>query len=133
MTPEHAHKQVLVGGTWLIAARAVDRLIGIVSISILARLLKPVDFGLVAVAGTVVSAVELLSAFGFDWALVRHTEPSRDDLNSAWTLRVLFGALTLVALTLLGPAAAAFYHQPALKEVLVAMGGSSLLGSVENI
>ena len=133
MTPERAHRQVFIGGSWLIAARAVDRLVGIVSISVLARLLRPADFGLVAVAGTVVSAVEVLSAFGFDWALVRHREPSTDDLNSAWTLRVLFGLFTLSALTLLGPAAAAFYRQPALKEVLVAMGVASFIASLENI
>jgi O-antigen/teichoic acid export membrane protein len=134
MSPEEgAHKQVLVGGTWLIAARALDRVMGIASISVLARLLKPVDFGLVAVAGTVVAAVELLSAFGFDWALVRHRDPSTDDLNTAWTLRVLFGVFTLVALTLLGPAAAAFYRLPALRAVLIAMGVSSLAGALENI
>jgi lipopolysaccharide exporter len=111
----------------------MDRLIGIVSISILARLLRPVDFGLVAVAGTVVAGVELLSAFGFDWALVRHREPSVDDLNSAWTLRVLFGIFTFLALALLGPVAAVFYHQPALRHVLLAMGGTSFVGSLENI
>lgn len=133
MTSEHAHKRVLVGGSWLIGARVMDRLIGIISISILARLLKPPDFGLVAVASTVVAGVELLSAFGFDWALVRHHEPSADDLNSAWTLRVLFGALTFVVLTLLGPVAASFYHQAAMRPVLMAMGAASFVGSLENI
>lgn len=133
MNLERAHTQVLVGGTWLIAARAVDRLIGVVSISILARLLKPVDFGLVAIAGTVVSAIEIFSAFGFDFALVRHADPSTEDLNSAWTLRVLFGLLTFFALMLLGPVAAAFYHQPALRELLLAMGGASFVASLENI
>jgi len=133
MTSEQGHKRVLVGGSWLIGARVMDRLIGIISISILARLLKPPDFGLVAVASTVVAGVELLSAFGFDWALVRHREPSVDDLNSAWTLRILFGVLTFVVLTLLGPLAASFYHQTALRPVLMAMGAASFVGSLENI
>jgi lipopolysaccharide exporter len=133
VTSTVAPKRVLVGGTWLIAARAVDRLIGIVSISVLARLLKPLDFGVVAIAGTVVAAVELLSTFGFDWALVRHQHPSREDLNSAWTLRVIFGLFTLIALTLLASPAAVFYRQPALKAVLIAMGGTSFIASLENI
>lgn len=133
MNLERAHSQVLVGGSWLIAGRAIDRLIGIVSISILARLLKPVDFGLVAIAGAVVSGIEILSAFGFDFALVRHTDPSSEDLDSGWTLRVLFGLSTLVALILLGPVMAAFYHQPALRELLLAMGGVSFIASLENI
>jgi lipopolysaccharide exporter len=133
MITEHTHKQVLVGGTWLIGARVLDRLVGIVSISILARLLKPADFGLVAVAGTVVAGIEIFSAFGFDFALVRHRNPSTEDLNSAWTLRVLFGLLTFLVLAMLGPAAATFYHQPALKGLLIAMGAISLTASLENI
>jgi lipopolysaccharide exporter len=133
VSDERPNKQVLVGGTWLIGARVVDRLIGIVSISILARLLKPADFGLVAVAGTVVSGIEIFSAFGFDFALVRHQNPSTDDLNSGWTLRVLFGLFTLIILALLGPFAAAFYHQPALQWLLLAMGGISFVASLENI
>jgi lipopolysaccharide exporter len=124
---------VLVGGSWLIAARIIDRLVGIVSVSIMARLLTPIDFGVVAVAGTVVGAVELLSAFGFDWALVRHTNPSVEDLNSAWTLRVLLGVVTGIGIAALGPAGAAFYHQPALKAVLIAMGVTSFTASLENI
>jgi O-antigen/teichoic acid export membrane protein len=133
MTSDNSHKQVFVGGSWLIGARAFDRLIGIISISILARLLRPADFGLVAIAGTVVSAIELFSAFGFDWALVRLKEPTVEDLNSAWTLRVLFGIFTFAVLALLGPLAATFYHQPALRAVLLAMGGTSFVGSLENI
>ena len=130
---EEASKQVLIGGTWLIGARALDRLIGIVSVSVMARLLTPFDFGLVAVASIVVAAVELLSTFGFDWALVRHRDPSRDDLNSAWTLRVLFGFGTLIVLAALGPPVAAFYRQPALQGVLLALGAASLIASLENI
>jgi lipopolysaccharide exporter len=133
LTAAHAPKQVLVGGAWLIAARAIDRVVGVVSISVMARLLKPSDFGVVALAGTVVGAVELLSAFSFDWALVRHRNPSVDDLNSAWTLRVLLGVATCIGIAALGPAGARFYHQPALRTVLIAMGAISFTGSLENI
>jgi lipopolysaccharide exporter len=125
--------RLLVGGSWLIAGQAVERVIGLVSIAILARLLTPTDFGTVAVAGTVVAAVELLSAFGFDWALVRHRDLSADYLNSAWTLRVLLGVFTFAALALLGPLAAAFYHLPALRPVLLTLGFASFLGSLENV
>ena len=101
--------------------------------AVLARLLTPVDFGIVAVAGTVVAGVELLSAFGFDWALVRHRDLSADHLNTAWTLRALMGVGTFAALGLLGPVAAAFYRLPPLRSVLLVLGLASFLGSLENI
>ena len=123
----------LASGSWLIAAQGLERCLGLISIAILARLLLPADFGIVAVAGTVVAAVEILSAFGFDWALLRQRDLSDNYLNTAWTLRVLLGIFTLTTLTLIGPAAARFYHLPQLTFVLVALGLGSLVGSLENI
>lgn len=124
---------MLVGGSWLIAAQLFERAFGVVSIAVLARLLTPADFGVVAVAGTVVAAVELLSAFGFDWALVRHRDLSADYLNTAWTLRVLLGIFSFAALALLGPPAAAFYRLAPVQPVLLVLGLASFLGSLENI
>ena len=114
------------------AVQAVERAIGLARVAILARLLTPADFGIVAVAGTVVAAVELMSAFGFDWALVRHRELSADLLNTAWTLRALIGLATFAVLGLLGPPAAAFYRLPPLRPVLLVLGLASFLGSLEN-
>jgi O-antigen/teichoic acid export membrane protein len=133
MTAAWTHNRLLVSGSWLIALQAVERLIGLVSVAILARLLNPKDFGVVAVAGTVVALVELTSAFGFDWALVRHRDLSADHLNTAWTLRALMGIGTFAALGLLGPPAAAFYRLPPLSSVLLVLGLSSFVGSLENI
>jgi lipopolysaccharide exporter len=133
MTRARTHNRLLVGGSWLIALQAVERLLGVASIAILARLLTPTDFGVVAVAMTVVAAVEITSAFGFDWALVRHRDLSADYLNSAWTLRALMGLGSLAALGLLGPPAAAFYRLPPLKSVLLVLGLASFVGSLENI
>ena len=133
MTPAQTHNRLVVGGSWLIALQAVERLIGVVSVAILARLLTPTDFGVVAVAMTVVTAVELMSVFGFDWALVRQHDLSADHLNTAWTLRVLMGLGTWAALGLLGPLAAAFFRLPPLSSVLLILGLASFLGSLENI
>lgn len=115
------------------AIQVFERLISVVSIAVLARLLTPTDFGLVAVAATIVAAVELLSAFGFDWALVRAHRYSIDYLNSAWTLRVLLGLLTCTVLLLLAGPAARFYRLPPLQVVLGILGISSFLGSLENV
>jgi lipopolysaccharide exporter len=133
MTGAGTRNRLLVGGSWLIAVQAVERVFGLVSVAIVARVLTPTDFGVVAVAMTVVAAVELTSAFGFDWALVRYRELSADHLNTAWTLRVLMGLGSFVALGLLGPPAAAFYRLPPLRSVLLVLGLASFVGSLENI
>ena len=133
MANERPQGRLVTGGSWLIGLQAIDRLIGLVSVAVLARLLVPADFGITAVAATVVAAVELMSAFGFDWALVRHHDLSAGHLNSAWTLRALIGLATFAALSLLGPPAAAFYRLPPLALVLPVLGIASFIGSLENI
>jgi O-antigen/teichoic acid export membrane protein len=74
-----------------------------------------------------------MSAFGFDWALVRHQNLSADYLNTGWTLRALIGVATFAVLSLLAPLAAAFYRVPALTAVLPVLGVASFIGSLENI
>jgi lipopolysaccharide exporter len=128
-----SNRLVAVGGAWMMAARLLDRGIGVISVALLARLLQPVDFGLVAMAGTVVAALEMINAFGFDWALVRHEAPTRAHYDTAWTLRVLLGLLTLVALAAVSPLAASFYGQPALMALLTVMGVSAVVAALENI
>jgi O-antigen/teichoic acid export membrane protein len=118
---------------WTLAARQGERLIGIVSISILARLLSPSDFGLVAMAGSIAALVEVLSAFGFDWALVRLPHPTREHYDTAWTLRVACGLGVCCTLIVLARPVASLYARPAVAAIVVAMGINSLIGSLENI
>ena len=44
------NRRIAVGAAWMVVMRVADRIIGLLSISILARLLLPTDFGLVAYA-----------------------------------------------------------------------------------
>lgn len=134
MTATQGTRSKLLKSTgWLLAARVLERLIGLISITILARLLTPSDFGLVAIASIVVSGIQVFTQFGFDWALVRYKEPTQNDLNSAWTLRVLLGLSVLGFLVIAGPFAAHFFKQAALRSVLIVLGVGAFVVSLENI
>ena len=50
-------RRIVVGAAWMIAARVADRTIGFISVGILARVLVPADFGLIAMAVIVVAAI----------------------------------------------------------------------------
>ncbi|HUO79688.1 MAG TPA: oligosaccharide flippase family protein, partial [Steroidobacteraceae bacterium] len=118
---------------WMIGARLVERALGFVSIACFARLLTPADFGLVAMASSVAALIEVFSAFGFDWALVRHPAPERAHYDSAWTLRLLLGAASATVLVAAGPLAAAFYKQSAVAPLLAVLALSTLVSAAENI
>ena len=56
--------------------------------------------GIVAMAVSIIAALELFSTFNFDVALIQRQDAERADYNTAWTFNVLFGtvlALLLVA------------------------------------
>jgi O-antigen/teichoic acid export membrane protein len=121
------------GAAWMVLAKLVERSLGIVSTLILARLLVPADFGLVAVAMAVVAVLELLTGFGFDIALIRDQKATREHYDTAWTLNLLVGmAIALLMLALALPAAR-FFSDERLTWILVVLALMPLLTGLENI
>ena len=84
-------RRVVIGAGWLYGHRWIERLLDFAAVVVLARMLAPADFGLVAIAASVVAIVEGLGAFGIDKALIRTREDDRELYDSAWTLSVLRG------------------------------------------
>jgi lipopolysaccharide exporter len=74
--------------------------IGLVGTIVLARLLVPADFGLVAMATAIIEALELLGSFSFDVAIIQKPNAPRDYFDTAWTLNFLFGLSCAVLLVL---------------------------------
>lgn len=118
---------------WVVAARQSERLLGIINVAILARLLNPADFGLVAMAGSVVALVEMFTAFGFDWALLRIQNPTRQQYDAAWTFRLMVGIAVSVSMIALSYPAAMYLGRPEVVGLIAAMSANSIIGAVENI
>jgi lipopolysaccharide exporter len=121
------------GAAWMVLFRLFDRSIGIISTVVLARMLLPADFGLVAMAMSVIAIIELATAFSFDVALIQKKDPTREHYDTAWTLNVMLatgGAAVTVAAAW---PAAAFYGDPRLSLVMLAIGAIWLTAGFENI
>lgn len=126
--------RVTASALWTLTSNLTDRFISFFSIAILARLLTPKDFGIVAIAGSIVAFAELLNAFGFDWALVRYPSPTKEHYNTAWTLRILFGLVSIFAIGIIILIIAVFFNQSASLPLIAAvMAISIFVGSFENI
>lgn len=97
------------GAAWIFAARTVMRLLGFVNTIILARLLAPADFGVVAVALTAMQLLQGFSDIGVSQAVVRFRDASRADLDTLFTLSAVRGAAISLLLLTAAPFAADFY------------------------
>jgi len=132
-TPVATGRQIVKGAAWLMGFKLLDKSIGLISTLILARLLTPSDFGLVAMAVSIVALLELMGAFGFDSALIQRQDTQRSHYDTAWTFNVIFGASIALLLVVAAIPAAAFYREPRLELMLPAMAVGALVGGFENI
>ncbi|MEQ9638589.1 MAG: lipopolysaccharide biosynthesis protein [Alphaproteobacteria bacterium] len=103
------------GAAWMVGMRWCVRLIGLVSTAILARLLTPTDFGILAMAMVFVGLLEVLLETGIDQTVIRLKNPTRQDYDSAWTMQIMVGATLTVLIFLSAPFVADFFEEPRLE------------------
>jgi len=121
------------GAVWMVLFKLLERSIGLISTLILARLLVPADFGVVAMAMTFIAMAELLTAFGFDIALIHNRDATQDDYHAAWTGNLLLGlSITAVMLAAAVPISH-FYRKPELVWVVVCLALGPAISGAENI
>ena len=126
-------RSLLSGGIWMVALRWSVRGIGLINTFILARLLSPGDFGLIAMAMAVIGLVEVLGYAGQQMALIRHPAPTRAHYDSVWTLSILLAAvLTLLIWAAAGPAAL-YFHNPQIVWLVRILALRTLVGGFSNV
>lgn len=119
--------QVASAAIWVLAARMVVRLSGLISIVILARLLPPADFGVVGLTVAFLAAFEAMSNMSLNAALVRHPEPERVHYDTVWTLGILRGLILGGATLLCAEPLAAFYGDERLVLIAQALAAQTVL------
>lgn len=130
---EDLARRVAAGAAWMVALRLVTRLLGVASMLVLARLLTPADFGLVALATTIAALLDIASDFNFDLAIIRDRRAGRPEYDTAWTLTLAKGALLAVLLVALARPLASFFAEPRLEPVLWWLALAAVLQGVGNI
>jgi len=117
----------------MVLARLLHRSIGFISTLILARLLIPEDFGLVAMVMIIVAILDLLGAFGFDMALIQNQNATTDHYNTAWTFNVIYGVVSALLMVLLAQPTAEFYNEPRLENIMYALSFGVFIFGFTNI
>jgi len=116
---KNSTKQDLVYGTkWSAASQISRQGMQLVVSIILARLLSPSDFGLFSMTLVLTGFVALFNDLGTSAALIQKKEINEALLCSIFWINIAFGAMTTIAIFLLAPFAATFYHEPRVTVVL---------------
>lgn len=96
--------------------------------AILARLLTPADFGLIAMAAAFTGLASVLRHGGLSIGIVQREHVSHDDASQLFWLNVGVAAATALALVALGPALAALYGEPRVVLVMAVLSIATFLG-----
>jgi O-antigen/teichoic acid export membrane protein len=126
-------RKMVRGAAWMVLLRMSDRTIGLISIVILARLLVPSDFGLLAIATAIMAALALLGAFSFDLALIQNPDAERRHYDTVWTIGVIFATLTAAVLLVLADPAARFYDEPRLAPIMQVLALGTFVEGFTNV
>lgn len=123
---------VLIGSAWMIGAKVVVNTAALVSTIILARILTPNDFGLVAIATAVGVVVSLVTEMSLSNALLKNDAPDEADFDTAWSMNFLRGIGLAVVLTALAWPLALAYDDARLAAVLIVIAITATIRALEN-
>jgi PST family polysaccharide transporter len=118
------------GIPWVLVTYALTKVVTLATTLVLARLLAPADFGLMALAWLIVGLLQLLRDSGLGSVLILRQDLDAAAQATVLTLMVAIGAVFTVLLLVLSPVAAAAFDQPRLQAMLAALSVSMVISSV---
>jgi O-antigen/teichoic acid export membrane protein len=126
-------RRMAKSAVWSVASRVAIKLLGIISIAILARLLTPADFGLLATATALVGVVQVLSEFSFDLALIRDQKAGRAEYDTVWTMTIIRAGITAALLAVGAGIIARFFEDDRLQPILWALAACTFIDGFANV
>jgi O-antigen/teichoic acid export membrane protein len=125
--------RVMSAGFWSAALRIALRMSVLVRTVILARLLVPDDFGLMAIATISILFVERLAEGGIDAAIIQRRGDVRLYLDAAWTLQIARSLATAAIIFLSAPYIAVFFDAPEVQPIIRVLIVSLILKGFTNV
>ena len=126
-------RKVSKGALWVTAASICARGLNVISAIILARLLAPEDFGLMAIAMAIVAFSQGTTQTGFEAALIQKQERPDDFLNTAWTFELARYLILFFVIFLAAPLLASFFKEPRAVAILRVISLSLVFQGLRNI
>lgn len=116
--------RVLQSTGFLLLIQLLQRGLGIISTLILARILAPEQFGIIALVAIALQFFDILADAGNQHYIIQKAEISDTDLNTAWTLEILIKSSMMLLVIVSAPLLAHYFNEP---ELTLALWISSLV------
>jgi O-antigen/teichoic acid export membrane protein len=114
------------GGAAKLCGQAVNFAVRVGLMIVLARLLSPQEFGLVAMVTVVTGIFGLFTSAGLSSATVQRAHITDDQISALFWINILIGMAFALLCVLTAPALVAFYREPRLFWIAVALAAGFL-------
>jgi O-antigen/teichoic acid export membrane protein len=115
----HLGRRAISGGRISVISRVTGYTIQMVGLIVLARLLSPGEFGLVAMVTAITEVFYVFKDLGLSYATIQHPTLSHDQVSTLFWLNLSFGVLVTLVIIAISPAIAWFYHKPQLQLITI--------------
>lgn len=126
-------QRATAGTFWVGISRAVRTFFQMLNGYILARMLLPADFGLVAMALIAIDFLDRFREMGFSSALIYHKGDIRKAADTTFVTLMAIGAALFSAAFLAAPSVAAFYRTVELTGVMRALSLTILISALGQV
>jgi O-antigen/teichoic acid export membrane protein len=118
---------------WAFFERIANQLISFIVSVLLARLLLPDDYGIIAIVLVFFNIFEVFSVGGIGTAIVRQKDVSNKEISSVFYIYTIISFVLYLVLFLVSPKIALFYKMPILESVLRVLGLKLLFAPYNSI
>ena len=120
------------GVAWALTSTAASKLIWLIGIILLARLLIPEQFGVVAIALVFITYVETLGDLGANAALIYWQSRERDVAQITFVINVLMGLIWFTLTWFISASVAIFFGNPQVESILQVLAISFVIKGFSN-
>jgi O-antigen/teichoic acid export membrane protein len=126
-------KKTVKNALWNYGTFATSKGVVFISTIILARVLAPDDFGLMALGLTIMNYLDIIGELGIGAALVYRQDNPEKSANVAFALSVTSGILLTAGAWLIAPGVAAFFNEPRVTDLFRVLALGLFISSLGNI
>ncbi len=118
------------GGTITIISQGCKFVLQTISTVVLARLLIPADFGLIAMVTAITNFALVFRDLGLSTATVQKAEINHEQVSTLFWINAAIGLMVTLAVIAAAPLVSRFYGEPRLMPIAIALSATFLLGGL---
>lgn len=118
MSRQIHNKKILRGMTWEVIAKICVQLASWISTVIVARILVPEDYGLIATSGIFIGFLLMVSDMGLATGLINKTKVRDEEYLVVFWFSVTLNLLLFILIYFMAPFIADFYNEPLLTDII---------------